>query len=72
MTTIVQDSYSHAQFAPFFAPLGRLYAAFIARRQRQADRRLALYFRSVPDDVLLRLGVSVDEIRGLRGEIAAR
>ena len=67
MTMIVQDSYTSGQFSSLLVPLRRLYDAFVAARQTQADRRLARYMREMPDDVLLRLGVSVAELERLRG-----
>jgi hypothetical protein len=66
MTTIAQDSYTSGQFSSLLVPLRRLYDAFIAARQEQADRRTALYVREMPDDVLLRRGVSVAELERLR------
>jgi hypothetical protein len=66
MTMIVQDSYTSGQFSSLFVPLRRLYDAFIAARQKQAGRRLALYMRQMPDDVLLKLGVSAAELEALR------
>jgi hypothetical protein len=66
MTTIVQHSYTSGQFTSLLVPLRRLYDGFIAARQRQADRRLALYMRQMPDHVLLKLGVSVAELERLR------
>ena len=66
MTTITQHSYASGQFSSLLVPLRRLYDAFIAARQEQADRRTALYVREMPDDVLLRHGVSVAELERLR------
>ena len=66
MTMIVQDSHTSGQFSSLLGPLRRLYDAFIAARQRQADGRTALYMRQMPDDVLLKLGVSVAELERLR------
>jgi hypothetical protein len=66
MTMIVQDSYTSGQFSSLLVPLRRHYDAFVAARQRQADRRTGLYMRQMPDDVLLRLGVSVAELERLR------
>jgi hypothetical protein len=66
MTTTTQDSYASGQFSSLLVPLRRLYDAFIAARQEQADRRTALYVREMPDDVLLRHGVSVAELERLR------
>jgi hypothetical protein len=66
MTTIAQDSYTSGQLSSMLVPLRRLYDAFIAARQEQADRRTARYVREMPDDVLLRRGVSVAELERLR------
>ena len=66
MTMIVQDSYTSGQFSSLLVPLRRLYDTFIAARQRQADRRTALYIRELPADVLPKLGVSVAELERLR------
>ena len=66
MTMIVQDSYTSGPFSSLLVPLRRRYDAFLAARQTQADRRLARYMREMPDDVLLRLGVSVAELERLR------
>ena len=70
MTMIVQDSYTSGytsgQFSSLLVPLRRHYHAFIAARQKQADRRTARYMREMPDDVLLRLGVSAAELERLR------
>ena len=49
MTMIVQDSYTSGQFPSLLAPLRRLYDAFVAARQRQANRRTALYMRQMPE-----------------------
>ena len=65
MTMIVHDSYTSVQFPSLLVPLRRHYDAFIAARQKQADRRTARYMREMPDDVLLRLGVSVAELERL-------
>jgi hypothetical protein len=70
MTTIGRDSYASGQTSGQFSflsvSLRRLYDAFTAMRQRQADRRTALYVRGLPDGVLLRLGVSAAELERLR------
>ena len=66
MTMIVQDSYTSGPFSSLLVPLRRLYDAFVAARQRQANRRTALYLRELPADVLLKLGVSVDGLERLR------
>ena len=66
MTMIDQDSYTSGQFSSLLVPLRRLYDAFIAARQRQADTRTALYIRELPADVLTKLGVSVAELERLR------
>ena len=66
MTMIVQDSYTSGPFSSLLVPLRRHYDAILAARQTQADRRLARYMREMPDDVLLRLGVSVAELERLR------
>jgi hypothetical protein len=66
MTMIVQDSYTSGQLSSLLVPLRRLFDAFVAARQRQANRRTALYVRQIPDDVLVRLGVSVAELERLR------
>ena len=65
MTTIVQHSYTFGRFSSLLVPLRRLYDGFIAARQRQADRRIALYIRDLPADVLLKHGVSVAELERL-------
>jgi hypothetical protein len=66
MTMSVQDSYTSVQFPSLLVPLRRHYHAFIAARQKQAETRLTRYMREMPDDVLLRLGVSVAELERLR------
>ena len=66
MTMIVHDSYTSGLFASLLDPLRRHYDAFIAARQRQANRRLARLMREMPRDDLLRLGVSVAELKRLR------
>ena len=70
MTMIAHDSYTSGytsgQFSSLLVPLRRHYHAFIAARQKQAEIRLTRYMREMPDDVLLRLGVSVAELERLR------
>ena len=46
--------------------LRRLCAAITARRQAQADLRVAHYLRELPDKVLLRSGISPSQIKKLR------
>jgi hypothetical protein len=66
MTSTVQDSYSPVSLPLSLAFLGRFYSAIIFQRQRQADMRVAMYLRELPDDVLRRLGVSVHDMERLR------
>ena len=49
MTMIVQDSYTSGQVPSLLVPLRRLYDAFVAARQRQANRRTAVYMRQMPE-----------------------
>ena len=49
MITIVQHSYASGRFPSLLVPLRRLYDAVVAARQRQANRRTALYMRQMPE-----------------------
>jgi hypothetical protein len=42
--------------------LNQLYALIIDARQRQADARVAAHLRDLPDDVIRKLGVSVEAV----------
>jgi hypothetical protein len=59
MTPALQEHPGSEGVVPW---LRRLYALFISARQRQADARVAAHLRDLPDDVIRKLGVSVEAV----------
>ena len=57
---------AHTSPTVSFGWLRRLYDSVIAARQKQADRRTAIYLGGLPDQVRQRLGVSDSMIAKLR------
>lgn len=64
MTLVLHEhqAVARASLAPWFR---RLYDLVIEARQRQADMRVAAYLRDLPNDVIRKVGVSVDAIEAL-------
>jgi hypothetical protein len=67
MTLTSHDSYALASTSWSFGWLRRLYSAILTARQNQADVRTSSYLRTMPADVLLKLGASAAELKRFRG-----